>query len=48
MIRYNIDQFLQRPVLHQWLQNGKIYRVSPVVYLPNLHVLNMFWFTGSL
>lgn len=26
MVRYNIDQFLQRPILHQWLQNGKIYR----------------------
>ncbi|CAK5273669.1 unnamed protein product [Mycena citricolor] len=26
MVRYNIDQFLQRPVLHQWLQNGKLYR----------------------
>ncbi|KAJ7130167.1 hypothetical protein C8R44DRAFT_978325 [Mycena epipterygia] len=26
MVRYNLDQFLQRPVLHQWLQNGKLYR----------------------
>ena len=26
MVKYNIDQFLQRPVLHQWLSNGKIYR----------------------
>ncbi|KAJ7704288.1 hypothetical protein B0H17DRAFT_1039152 [Mycena rosella] len=26
MVRYNIDQLLQRPVLHQWLQNGKLYR----------------------
>ncbi|KAJ7135420.1 hypothetical protein C8R43DRAFT_1020947 [Mycena crocata] len=26
MVRYNIDQFLQRPVLHQWLQNGRLYR----------------------
>ncbi|KAJ7481610.1 hypothetical protein FB451DRAFT_1394255 [Mycena latifolia] len=25
-VRYNIDQLLQRPVLHQWLQNGKLYR----------------------
>jgi hypothetical protein len=26
MVRYNIDQFLQRPVLRQWLSHGKIYR----------------------
>ncbi|KAJ7846352.1 hypothetical protein B0H14DRAFT_2772436 [Mycena olivaceomarginata] len=26
MVRYNIDQFLQRPRLHQWLSSGKIYR----------------------
>ncbi|KAJ7216594.1 hypothetical protein GGX14DRAFT_696352 [Mycena pura] len=26
MVRYNIDQFLQRPVLHQWMQNGRLYR----------------------
>lgn len=26
MVKYNIDQFLQRPVLHQWLSHGKIYR----------------------
>ncbi|KAJ6588444.1 hypothetical protein B0H19DRAFT_1099342 [Mycena capillaripes] len=26
MVRYNIDQFLQRPRLHQWLSSGKLYR----------------------
>nr|GAT45965.1 predicted protein [Mycena chlorophos] len=26
VIRYNIDQFLQRPRVHQWIQNGKLYR----------------------
>ena len=26
LVKYNIDQFLQRPVLRQWLQNGKVYR----------------------
>ncbi|KAJ7057067.1 hypothetical protein C8F01DRAFT_1153281 [Mycena amicta] len=26
MVRYNIDQFLQRPTLHSWLQNGKLFR----------------------
>ena len=26
MVRYNIDLFLQRPVLRQWLSQGKIYR----------------------
>ncbi|KAF8208298.1 hypothetical protein K438DRAFT_2013078 [Mycena galopus ATCC 62051] len=26
MITYNLDQFLQRPKLHQWLSAGKIYR----------------------
>ncbi|KAJ7507266.1 hypothetical protein B0H11DRAFT_2219094 [Mycena galericulata] len=26
MVRYNIDQFLQRPRLHQWLNNGRLYR----------------------
>ncbi|KAJ7248625.1 hypothetical protein B0H12DRAFT_1123492 [Mycena haematopus] len=26
MLRYNIDQFFQRPRLHQWLSGGKIYR----------------------
>ncbi|KAJ6591104.1 hypothetical protein DFH09DRAFT_193521 [Mycena vulgaris] len=26
MVKYNMDQLLQRPVLHQWLQNGKLYR----------------------
>ncbi|KLO15564.1 hypothetical protein SCHPADRAFT_888472 [Schizopora paradoxa] len=23
---YNFDQFIPRPVLHQWIQNGKLYR----------------------
>ncbi|KAJ7094011.1 hypothetical protein B0H15DRAFT_1020655 [Mycena belliarum] len=27
-VRYNIDQLLQRPILHQWLQNGKLYRTA--------------------
>ncbi|KAF7341962.1 hypothetical protein MVEN_01782700 [Mycena venus] len=26
MVRYNLDQFLKRPRLHQWLSAGKIYR----------------------
>ncbi|KAJ6481683.1 hypothetical protein C8R45DRAFT_1002690 [Mycena sanguinolenta] len=26
MVRYNLDQFFQRPRLHQWLSGGKIYR----------------------
>jgi hypothetical protein len=26
MVRYNIDLFLQRPVLRQWLSHGKVYR----------------------
>jgi hypothetical protein len=26
LVRYNIDQFVQRPVLRQWLFRGKIYR----------------------
>ncbi|KAJ7031647.1 hypothetical protein C8F04DRAFT_1262754 [Mycena alexandri] len=26
MVRYNIDQFFQRPRLHQWLSSGKLYR----------------------
>lgn len=26
MVRYNVDLFLQRPVLRQWLSHGKVYR----------------------
>ena len=26
MVKYNIDQFLQRPILRQWLYRGRIYR----------------------
>lgn len=26
VIKMNLDQFLQRPRLHQWMQGGKIYR----------------------
>jgi hypothetical protein len=32
MIRYNIDQFLQRPRLHQWMSGGKIHRVQTICY----------------
>jgi hypothetical protein len=24
--RYNINDFIRRPILHQWIQNGKVYR----------------------
>lgn len=26
MVRYNLDRLLQKPILHQWLLDGKIYR----------------------
>ncbi|KAF7292874.1 hypothetical protein MIND_01186400 [Mycena indigotica] len=46
MVRYNIDQFLQRPTLHQWMQKGKLYREAKALQSSRFELFFDLLFVG--